>query len=332
MTIFDTRVSFRLHCDVGGRHKNFEWGYVIIMIINSVIMIGVALHSRIWSITLAGNNALGIPIRWLWLFVFTVVVIGIGMVLLWVDSNTSMGSNIFGVTAEVVGDIIALLFAIINLTEIFFLFDRLKKKVYKFVRLCDILSVTVSLILVLLIASVPRLRENFLLNDILSIIISVGAIKLFKFLNLWNAIICCCVVFVEENALAVVMHYFYNHMSYNDIFGGTISSPLLMQVPILSYSLYQKCSWLPVSEIILPGITIAYLRRYDDSRDSKLYLIIGNTLFVFSTFLWILIQSLTVHSLPFALITYPFLFVPIMVMAYKRDELTTLLYGRFYDP
>jgi hypothetical protein len=61
-------------------------------------------------------------------------------------------------------------------------------------------------------------------------------------------------------------------------------------------------------------------------------LIIGNLLFVLSTFLWILIQSLSVHALPFALITYPALFLPIIAIAYKRDELKTLLNGQFYDP
>ena len=121
-------------------------------------------------------------------------------------------------------------------------------------------------------------------------------------------------------------------MSYNDLFGASVSSPLVMQISILSYSLYQKCSWLPVTEIILPGITIAYLRRYDYSRDSKLYFVFGNVLFVVSTFLWILIQSFTVHSLPFALITYPALFIPIIILAYKRDELMILMNGKFYDP
>jgi hypothetical protein len=55
-------------------------------------------------------------------------------------------------------------------------------------------------------------------------------------------------------------------------------------------------------------------------------------LFVISTFLWILIQGLSVHSLPFSLITYPSLFIPLIGLAYQRDELKTLLNGKFYDP
>ena len=165
----------------------------------------------------------------------------------------------------------------------------------------------------------------------LSIVITVGAIKVFKFLDLRSALACCFIIFAEENLAALIIHVAKGEISYNDLFGSNISSPLFMQVPNLNYSLYQKCSWLPVTEIILPGVTIAYLRRYDFSRDTKLYFIIGNLLFVISTIVWVTVCSLSVHSLPFALITYPSLFIPIIIIAYRRAELKTLMSGRFYD-
>lgn len=88
MTIFDRRFSFRLDCDSGKRHRNFEWGYVIIMVINSIIMVGVALHSRIWSIKFTNNRALGIPVKWTWLVILTGIVIALGGVLIYVDSSS----------------------------------------------------------------------------------------------------------------------------------------------------------------------------------------------------------------------------------------------------
>ena len=60
------------------------------------------------------------------------------------------------------------------------------------------------------------------------------------------------------------------------------------------------------------------LSRFDYSRSSKLYFIIGNILFVSSTFIWISIQPLSNHSIPFAAITYPSLFLPILLFSYKR--------------
>ena len=42
--------SFLLNCDRYNRHKKFEYGYLLIGLINAAITIGVAMHSRIWSI------------------------------------------------------------------------------------------------------------------------------------------------------------------------------------------------------------------------------------------------------------------------------------------
>lgn len=47
--------SFMLDCDEGVRHKKFEFGYIVIAALNAVIMLSVALHSRIWSYKYKGN-------------------------------------------------------------------------------------------------------------------------------------------------------------------------------------------------------------------------------------------------------------------------------------
>lgn len=50
-------------CDKGGRNKKFEIGYILIAFINAAITIGVALHSRIWSIRFEGRP-LSIELKW----------------------------------------------------------------------------------------------------------------------------------------------------------------------------------------------------------------------------------------------------------------------------
>ena len=103
------------------------------------------------------------------------------------------------------------------------------------------------MLIVALFGIVPSISSNFIFNDILSVIITVGAIKLFRFLNLKDAIICCSIIFAAENITALFLHFFYHTMSYNDLLGSKVNSPLILQMSILSYSLYQKCSWLPVT-------------------------------------------------------------------------------------
>lgn len=180
------------------------------MVINSIIMTGVALHSRIWSIRLHKNKkALGVPVRWIWLTIFTIVVIGVGALLIYRDSTVKNG-NLFGTVVLIVGDVLAMFFGVIVLDEIFFLVDKFKKKVWKFFRICDILSILVSMLIVSLFGIVPSIASNYPFNDVLSVIISVGSIKLFKFLNLRDAIAGCFIVFAFENITALLVHFIYH--------------------------------------------------------------------------------------------------------------------------
>ena len=286
------------------------------------------MHSKIKSFKFR-ERALGIRINWMVMSLFVIGVLGIGTLLIYFNIRTK---NYFltYVVLYVIGSIVSFVFGVIVLNELFYLSERLRKKVWKSVRICDIISLTISVFFVVLVAFAPYISSNYIFSNILSIIILIGAIKLFKFLNLKQAAICCLIVFIVENTVAFLFNYFSSDMSYNDLIGTTFNSPLVMEVTNFTYNLYRKCSWIPISEIILPGITIAFLRRYDYSRDSKLYLVISNCLFIVSVVVWTVIQSVTVFSIPFALITYPFLFIPIFVIAYQRDELDTLLYAKFY--
>ena len=114
MTVNNVSFSFRMNCDEGVRHQGFEWGYLIIMFINSSIMIGVALYSRIWSMVLPGDKALGVILKWYWLLPFTLVVTGVLVLVFYLDEGTS-GGNAFGYTTKVMGNLVAFAFGVIIL-------------------------------------------------------------------------------------------------------------------------------------------------------------------------------------------------------------------------
>jgi hypothetical protein len=61
-------------CDKGGRNKQFEFGYIIIALINAAITIGVALYSKIWSIRYKGKP-LSIELSWFWFVIILGIVI-----------------------------------------------------------------------------------------------------------------------------------------------------------------------------------------------------------------------------------------------------------------
>jgi hypothetical protein len=89
--------------------------------------------------------------------------------------------------------------------------------------------------------------------------------------------------------MAIVFHFLFPDRSYND-YATELSSPLFLMVPDLDNSLYKKCSWLLTADVIIPGVVLAYLRIFDENRDSKMggvYTVWGNITVIFATILWV---------------------------------------------
>lgn len=69
-------------------------------------------------------------------------------------------------------------------------------------------------------------------------------------------------------------------------------------------------------------MTLAYLRIYDQNRNSKwggVYTISGNIAFVSSTILWIGFEWIYPFTVPFSLITYSFLMIVVFLIAWRRN-------------
>jgi hypothetical protein len=69
-------------------------------------------------------------------------------------------------------------------------------------------------------------------------------------------------IMVATVSVLCIVLQFILPLSYND-YAGELSSPLFFQVPDLVNNLFKKCSWLPVLDVIIPGVTLSYLRLYD---------------------------------------------------------------------
>ena len=135
---------------------------------------------------------------------------------------------------------------------------------------------------------------------------------------------------INTTVLAIILHFLLP-LSYND-YAGELSSPLFFEVPDLVNNLYKKCSWLPIIDVIIPGVMLSYLRVYDENKSSKwggVYTISGNLIFVIATAVWVGLESVYPFSVPFSLITYPILLLSIFIISWRRNDWPTLLHGRF---
>lgn len=93
----------------------------------------------------------------------------------------------------------------------------------------------------------------------------------------------------------------------------------------------QKCAWLPVTALIYPGCLMSYMRRFDTSRNTKVYIVTCVSVFALGSVIWMFISIASQDSWPFGLIAEPATLGFISFFAWKRKEIRTLWTGKFYD-
>lgn len=173
-------------------------------------------------------------------------------------------------------------------------------------------------------------NKNWILTDLISLSIIVASVKVFKFISLKMALFSFFItICVEVGTLIVIQKT--KGTSYDDYLLNSINDPFQLQIPTLVPIIEQKCSWLAVSAIIYPGLLLSYLRRFDQSKNTRIYMITaGSTLFIGSLFWWLL-NIFVPFSMPFGIISQPAMIITFCLFAFKRKELRTLWEGKFYD-
>jgi hypothetical protein len=110
-------------------------------------------------------------------------------------------------------------------------------------------------------------------------------------------------VTVTLELIVVVVIYIEEGVSYNNLFLNNYNFPLQMQFPTLNPVYNQKCAWLPITAIVFPGMLLSYLRRFDSSRNTKVYLITATILFLLGGIAWVFANIPSNVTFPFGLIS-----------------------------
>ena len=126
----------------------------------------------------------------------------------------------------------------------------------------------------------------------------IGTIKIFKITSFKKALILY-IIEVSLEILFAVLIDFLDKNSYDEVLLNDFNNPLLIQLPTINPVFGLKCSWLPVSVTIFPGILLSYFHRFDKSRNTKIYLITSSVAFFVGAIIWIVITSLSPISFPF---------------------------------
>ena len=281
------------------------------------------MHSYAWSVRV-NLQPLRFQLRWIPFLIFSVIGNFMTIILLKfvASNNTRVAFDIiryFGITVS-----IPCCFLCCN--EVFYLIRKLQKPVVKMLRWCDFISLACTIC----VGTLAFFYENWIFYNCIAGCICVASIKIFHFKSLKQAFSSMAIMFVSAAVLGGILHFILTQ-SYND-YVGELSSPFFLQVPDMIENLFKKCSWLPIIDVIIPGVTLSYLRVYDENKSAKcggIYTLIGNITFVSATILWIGIEYVWPWSVPFSFITYPILMLTIFIVAWRRSEWFDLYHGRF---
>lgn len=101
---------------------------------------------------------------------------------------------------------------------------------------------------------------NWISSDIIGVCTIIAFIKCFKFTSMQMATLMLSTILALEVIIALII-YFVLHQSYNNLLLNQFNNPMFLQIPTINQELDQRCAWIPVTEVIFPGIFLSYLRR-----------------------------------------------------------------------
>jgi hypothetical protein len=142
--------------------------------------------------------------------------------------------------------------------------------------------------------------------------------KLIKIKSLSIAINLLASLLLLEIVVGIFVHYVFK-ISYNNYIINLFQNPVMLVMPSITKELYRRCAWLPITAVLFPGLVLSYLRRFDKTRGTYLYFIIGLISFYAGSVLWMVVDLETVHSLPFAIISEPITIIIVVIYSIRRN-------------
>jgi hypothetical protein len=239
--------------------------------------------------------------------------------------------------AQIFGDILIFFLGqmgmVVSFNELFYMLkiQKLKKTLINInkiaIRITDLISFFIGVGILL---SWIFNDKNWIISDFISLSVMIGTIKIFKITSFKKALI----LFITEVSIEIIFAILIDVLdktSYEDVFLKDFNNPLLIQLPTINPVYGLKCSWLPLSVTIFPGILLSYFHRFDKSRNTKIYFITSSIAFFIGAMIWIVITSVSPISFPFESITSPLMLIFVILFAYNRKEINVLWNGKFYD-
>lgn len=195
---------------------------------------------------------------------------------------------------------------------------------------CGVISIFIFIIY--------KCSYNIIINDLISVSICLASIRIFKFtsfkyiLGLSFLIWCYEIFYIIFKSSDLLLHY-YNGILVNQF---DISFPILIICPQFnSYaSLYTEYECLSIGEVIMPGIYINYLYRFDKKirLHSSYYYTLGLSIFTCGLLLKILLYCYVSLKVPAFSFTFPVMTLAVYYIANNRKQWDEMITGFKRNP
>ena len=171
---------------------------------------------------------------------------------------------------------------------------------------------------------------DWILSDILTLILAAALLKIIKFKNLKTATYFFCVEILFEIIWGVAF-YFGLEISYDQFFSSAFTLPLKIECLTFSSFLNKKCVWISITNLVFPGLLLSYFNRYDASKNFSIYYFFSLLAFILGNVIWVIIESRFEFSTPASLFCFSLMVIVTLILAHKRNENIELWNGTFYD-
>jgi len=142
-------------------------------------------------------------------------------------------------------------------------------------------------------------QKNWIISDFISTCMILSCIKIFKITSFKIALLAYALLFILY-IISAILPFITNKSSVNFFFIYAFNTPYQFQIPVILPTFRIKCSWISITTVCFPGIIISYLRRFDYSRNTNIYLITSIIAYFIGSVIWWIVNVFSQYPIPFS--------------------------------
>lgn len=188
------------------------------------------------------------------------------------------------------------------------------------------------------------ITNNWILSDIVALTLFIAAINFLKVTKFKNGLFLMFVQIAADILWMILFNYEFNkdfshsqafadEKQYNDFFGSKFTVPLKIECIFFEpkYNLNSKCSWIGISNLIIPSLLISYFNRYDNYVNATIYSVMSIIGYLLGLMIWIIVQSQISIIIPLSIYCNTLMCLLLGILAFKRNEHYEIWNGLFPD-